>query len=392
MRQLSPLLLVLCLTACSTAIPASNSNPSNSPKPNASSSPSTGATANPASSPAVAAPSPTAEPGLMLPVLSKISTVAGTREQVSKDGTLEEARFYAPTGVVSDGKGTLYIADEGAHTIRKITASGVTTFAGTGVAGYKDGAGDQAQFRNPWDLVLDAQGNLYVADSGNHRIRKIAPDGTVSTIAGNGKNAFANGPALEASFFSPTGLDRDAEGNLYVADQTNNLIRKISPSGEVSTLAGASDNSNGLKDGQGGAAQFRRPTDVHMTAKGLYVADDGNHAIRLIAADGTVSTVVGAGARSQGATDGPPAEALLNSPVSLCSDKAGNLYFVEFNGNAVRKMTPDGTVSSLIRGIPPGFVDGPLAEGKVNGPTGIFCGENVLYVADRDNHRVRKID
>lgn len=387
MRQLSPLLLVLCLTACSTATPASNSTPSGSPKPEAS--PSGVASSSPQAS---ANPSSPPSPEANLLGFSKISTVAGTREQVSKDGTLAEARFYAPTGVVSDGKGTLYIADEGAHTIRKITASGVTTFAGTGVAGYKDGAGDQAQFRNPWDLVLDAQGNLYVADSGNHRIRKITPDGTVSTLAGNGKNAFANGPALEASFFSPTGLDRDAEGNFYVADQTNNLIRKISASGEVSTLAGAADNSNGLKDGQGGAAQFRRPTDVHMTAKGLYVADDGNHAIRLITADGTVSTVVGAGARSQGATDGPPTEARLNSPVSLCSDKAGNLYFVEFNGNAVRKMASDGTITSLIRGIPPGFVDGPLAEGKVNAPTGIFCSENALYVADRDNHSVRKID
>jgi hypothetical protein len=379
MRQLSPLLLALCLTACSTATPASNSNPSSSPKPDA-------------SSPAVGAPSPTAEPGLMLPVFSKISTLAGTREQVSKDGTLEEARFYSPTGVVSNGAGTVYVADEGAHVIRKITASGVTTFAGTGVAGYKDGAGDQAQFRNPWDLVLDLQGNLYVADSGNHRIRKIAPDGTVSTLAGNGKNAFANGPALEASFFSPTGITRDAENNFYVADQTNNLIRKISPSGEVSTLAGAADNSNGLKDGRGSEALFRRPSDVVMTSGGLYVADDGNHAIRKITSDGTVSTVVGAGARSQGATDGPAAEARLNGPVSLTTDIVGNLYFVEFNGNAVRKMTPDGTVTSLIRGIPPGFVDGPLAEGKVNAPTGIFFDGQVMYIADRDNHRVRKID
>lgn len=385
MRSFSLILLALCLTACSTATPASNSTPSGSPKPVATPSES------PSGSP-TAMPSATASPSSMLPVLSKISTVVGTREQVTKDGPLADARFYSPTGVVSDRAGTLYIADEGSHTIRKITASGVTTFAGTGVAGYKDGPGDQAQFRNPWDLVLDAQGNLYVADSGNHRIRKIAPDGTVTTVAGNGKNAFANGPALEASFFSPTGIERDAQGNFYVADQTNNLIRKISPSGEVTTLAGVPDAGNGLKDGPGNQALFRRPTDVLMTARGLYVADDGNHAIRLIAADGTVSTLVGSGARSQGATDGPPAEALLNSPVSLTQDSNGNLYFVEFNGSTVRKMAPDGTVTSLIRGIPPGFVDGPLAEGKVNGPTGIFFDGQALYIADRDNHRVRKID
>ncbi|HEY9841143.1 MAG TPA: hypothetical protein V6D23_11855 [Candidatus Obscuribacterales bacterium] len=389
---ISAVLICLILTACS---PPAGTNPNNPP-----------ASASPQPSPGAATPSPGAaipSPGAATPVpsdanalsLSKISTVAGGGKDLvpeAKDGSLSEARFQEPTGVVADASGNLYVTDEGSNTIRKITAQGVSTLAGTGKPGYKDGPGNEAQFSDPWDLVLDAQGNLYVADSGNHRIRKITPDGTVSTVAGSGKNDLNDGPALEADFFNPTGLDRDAQGNFYVADQTNNVIRKISASGQVSTLAGSPDGTSGLTDGKGAAAMFRRPTDVLMTARGLYVADDGNHAIRLIAADGTVTTLVGRGARSQGNQDGSSATAELNGPASLTADRAGNIYFVEFNGNTVRRMNPAGDVTTLISGIPGGFVDGSLAIGKVNAPTGIFCDGKVLFVADRDNHRIRKLD
>lgn len=392
MKRLSYSLIVVSVLSACTSAPSGNTSPS--PAPSTSSSAS--ASSNPGSTPSASvSPGPATSPssvsgGLNL---SKLSTFAGSKQVVAsaKDGSLAEARFFQPAGLVGDGSGSLYVADEGSYTLRKITAQGVSTLAGSGKRGFKDGPAAEAQFSSPRDLVRDPQGNLYIVDGGNHRIRKLSPDGMVSTVAGSGKNEFKDGPAASAGFYNPTGLDRDSQGNLYVADQTNNVIRKITPDGMVSTFAGAADGSSGYADGKA-EARFRQPSDVLMTAKGLYVADDGNHAIRLISSDGTVSTVAGAGQRNQGSQDGNLETARLNGPNSLTADAAGNIYFVEFNGNAVRMLSVTGQVTTLVRGVPSGNVDGPLATAKVSAPTGIWCDGTSLFIADRDNQLIRRID
>jgi sugar lactone lactonase YvrE len=200
-------------------------------------------------------------------------------EEGFADGIGRDAKFERPSGIAIDAAGNLYVADGGNHRIRKITPAGkVSTLAG-GEEGFADGIGRDAKFREPSGITIDTVGNLYVADSVNNRIRKITPAGKVSTIAG-GERGFADGIGGDASFYSPTGIAIDAVGNLYVADAGNNRIRKVTPAGEVSTLAGG---KRGFTNGFGSYARFNGPVDIAIDAAGnLYVADTWNHRIRKI--------------------------------------------------------------------------------------------------------------
>jgi serine/threonine-protein kinase len=216
----------------------------------------------------------------------------------------------------------------------------VSTLAGGSEAGYTDGPGDKAFFRTPANLAVDAAGIVYVADTNNHRIRLIRPDGTVGTLAGQLKpgmvSGYADGPAAEAKFNSPRSVAVDGAGNVYVVDTGNQRIRAISPAGQqVTTLAGGPQ--PGYKDGQGAEARFSYPSDLAVDAAGnLYVADTANHCIRKITPDGTVTTLAGTGAA--GYADGPLAEAQFRAPEGIAVDGAGNVYVADTGNQRIREI------------------------------------------------------
>ena len=277
-----------------------------------------------------------------------VSTFAGSGYSNSLDGQGVNADFSYPRGIASDGSGNFYIGDYNNNKIRKITSSGlVSTFAGSGSAGIYNDQGTSASFKLPHGVAVDfMNGNIYVADKGNHAIRKITSSGVVTTLAGSGSSGFANGQGVGATFAQPQGVAVDGYGNVYVADSDNNRIRKITSSGAVTTLAGSGSAS--FADGQGTSASFNYPMGIAISTSGnLYVADTYNHAIRKVTPDGVVTTVVGTG--SSGFSDGRGTAAILNSPYAVTLDTLGNIYFV--GSNRVRKITfptdsADSTTSS----------------------------------------------
>ncbi len=273
-----------------------------------------------------------------------VTTVAGTNTWTypgGVDGIGADARFYYPNGVVTDKGGLLYVADTFDHAIRQIAPGAVvTTVAGTLTwynSGSVDGTGSAARFRYPDRVAVDGTGNLYVSDSGNHTIRKIAPGGVVTTLAGTaGTAGNIDGTGSFARFNDPTGISIDGLGNIYVADTGNGTIRKITQAGVVTTLAGTAG-VTGAADGTGPAASFNHLQDVAVdTAGNLFVADSGNNTIRMITPGGAVTTIGGI-AGVIGSEDGIGTAARFNNPTGLAVDASGNLYVTEYGNSAVRK-------------------------------------------------------
>ncbi len=269
--------------------------------------------------------------------LGEVTTLAGSGNQGSDNGPDTASSFFSPRGVTVDGSGNVYVADWGNHLIRKIGQAGdVTTFAGNGMQGFANGPDTSASFKFPQGIAIDAAGNLYIGDSGNELIRKISPSGVVTTLAGNGSIGSSNGIGAEASFYNPIGIAVDASGNVYVADANNQVIRKITPSGTVTTYAGNGD--QGFANGPAIAASFNSPKGVAVDASGnVFVADTGNNLIRQISTSGEVTTVAGSG--SSGSDNGNVAVATFNQPVSVAVDGSGNLYVADYGNNLIRKIT-----------------------------------------------------
>lgn len=274
-----------------------------------------------------------------------VTTFAGkVGETGSADGQGANARFNSPKGIAIGG-GFIYVADRGNFTIRKITLDGsVSTFAGTaGIPGDYDGGaanngtGPLAKFTTPEDLAVDKGGNVYVSDTDSATIRKISPAGVVSTFAGiAGQGGTVDGPATSAKFSAPRGLTVDKDGNVYVADDSDSVIRKITAAGAVTTLAGNASASTGTTDGTGSEARFKWPFGVTVDAAGnLYVADSGNHTIRKITPNGVVTTVAGT-AGTTGSSDAVPT---FNEPFGITIDSLGNLYVTDFKNHTIRKGT-----------------------------------------------------
>jgi outer membrane protein assembly factor BamB len=273
----------------------------------------------------------------------EVTTLAGSGDwpPASSDGTGSAARFYDPMSVAIDNAGNTLVADHASHTLRKVTpAGGVTTLAGSaGSPGSANGTGSAARFNDPYGVAVDSVGTIFVADKGNHTIRKVTPAGLVTTLAGSAGNAgSANGSGSVARFNSPTGVAVDGAGNVFVADNGNHTLRKVTPAGVVTTLAGTPD-SPGDADGTGSAARFFYPTGVTVDNAGnLFVADAWNNTIRRVTSAGVVTTIGGTPGLV-GSADGVGGAAGFANPSGITVDSAGTLYVADADNNRVSKGT-----------------------------------------------------
>jgi len=320
--------------------------------------------------------------------ITTVSTIAGNREEGTADGKGAAARFFGPRGVAIDAQNNIYVADTRNHRIRKITPDGtVTTLAGTGEEGFAGGLRQNARFNRPSSLVLDPQGNIYIIDMGNNCIRKITSDGQVSTLAGSYYPGFADGKGSLAKFHSPRAITIDNANNLYVTDTENNAIRKITPDGTVSTFAG-NPYKYGSADGEGKEATFFYPLGIVSDGHGnIFVADNGNRKIRRITLNAIVSTYAGTG--TPGFSNGEAQSAQI-SPNGITINKQGDV-FVTDSYSLIRKITPSGQVSTLA-GSTPGYQDGNPMEAKFGAPKDLaFDKDGNLIVADDYNNCIRKI-
>lgn len=324
----------------------------------------------------------------------QISTLAGTAPiSGNADGSGAAARFNEPASITTDPNGVMYVADRLNHKIRKILPNGsVITLAGTGTPGSADGPAGTATFNEPWGVACDALGNVYVADTRNYKVRKIDPSGVVSTLAGVGVFGTTNGPVATARFGFPAGIAVTANGStIYVSDYNTHVIRKIE-AGQVSTLAG-SVFLPGATDGVGTTASFNKPYGICLTASGtLYVSDESNHKIRRVTAAGVVSTLAGSGV--PGNTDGLGSIAQFNYPSAVITDTLGNIFVADAGAHTIRKVSPSGAVTTYA-GLSnqPGSTDGSYTVARFNQPSGIAYSrmDRAIVVADKANHVLRKI-
>ena len=325
----------------------------------------------------------------------KVTTLAGgPGGSGSTDGSGYSARFNTPSGAAIDGSGNVYIADTFNSTIRKIAPDGVvSTIAGiAGQSGSVDGQGATARFSHPSGVALDSGGTVFVADSNNHTIRRITTAGAVTTLAGSpGKYGSADGTGEDARFWSPSGIAVDQSGNLFVADTENSTIRKVTPEGVVSTWAGSTQQP-GDADGTGATARFRYPRGLAVdTAGTVYVADVDNHTIRKITQDGSVTTLAGI-AGQYGSSDGAGADARFNNPYGVALDNSGHILVADYGNGTVRQVTAGGVVTTIAGRVgQSGSADGVGSSATFCGLSGLAAdGSGKLYVADSNNHAIRK--
>lgn len=323
---------------------------------------------------------------------STVSTFAGGSTYGYLDGTGTAALFSGPQALTYNN-GNVYVIDALNNLIRKMTTTAVVSSYTNPTLGYADGAIASATFYGPRSIAFDATGNAYVADLGNNLIRKITPAGVVSTFAGNGLYGYVDGTGSFVEFRSPSGVACDATGNVYVADRGNNLIRKITPAGVVSTLAGyppqvGGGPVTGYFDGSGTtvygtAALFSSPTSVAVDATGnVYVADQGNRAIRMITSAGVVTTLAG----------NPVQKNVVGAPVAISIDAAGNLYIADSSGR-ILEITAAKVLYTLAGALnTSGYIDGPGTTALFNNPQGVTAdAAGNVYVGDFYNNVIRKI-
>ena len=320
----------------------------------------------------------------------QVSTFSGSGTAGYTNGASGESAFYNPVGVAADTAGNLYVADAFNSLVRKIAPDGVvTTVAGSATSGFADGVGTAAEFNHLHSLALDSSNNLYVADTDNNRIRKITSDGVVTTFAGSGTVGNVDGTGVTAEFNQPYGVAFDSSGTLYVADTYNSLIRKITPDGVVTTLAGSG--TAGYADGTGTAAVFDHPRRLAFdSADNLYVADTGNNVVRKISPAGVVKTFAGSG--TAGYVDGASTAAKFDHPDCVAVDGLGNVYVIDTFNNRIRKITSNGDVTTFAGSGTADYEDGIGTAASFNRPNGGgFDRSGNLYVADTFNNRIRKV-
>jgi uncharacterized protein (TIGR03437 family) len=340
----------------------------------------------------------------------QIKTVVGSNEitVVFNEAPATTIRLNGPTGVTVDGSGDIFIAEgsigtgtglgSGDYRIWEVNGAGiVSTAAGNGLESYSGDGGPAAaaQLSAPASMVLDTVGNLYIADTGNNRVRKVSVSGAITTAAGNGAAGYSGdgGPATSAMLNGPQGLAADADGNVYIADTGNNIIRKLLPDGTIISIAG---NGNAAFFGDGGpanSAALHSPKGLWNAGGGyIFIADTGNDRIRELQPNGTIITVAGDGAQGWAGDGGAPTAAALNSPTGVTLDSTGNLYIADQGNNRVRMLSTGGVISTFAGG---GSIlgDGGSATGaQLNAPSSVALdAAGNLYIADTGNNRVRVV-
>ena len=335
--------------------------------------------------------------------IGTITTVAGTGEGSfgGDGGPAVRSQLREPRGVAVDGAGNLYIADSQNNRIRKVDSTGtITTVAGTGAFGFSGDGGPavRSQLYFPSGVTVDGAGNLYIADSGNHRIRKVDSRGTITTVAGTGFGFSSGdgGPAVEARLSYPEGVALDGAGNLYIAASGNHRIRKVDSRGTITTIAGTGESGFSGDGGPAVRSQLYFPTGVALDGAGnLYIGDLYNHRIRKVDSRGTITTIAGTGESGFSGDGGPAIAAQFNSPTGVALDGAGNLYIGDLYNHRIRKVDSRGTITTIAgKGVPPGFSGdgGPATEAHLYAPWGVAAdGAGNLYIADTSNHRIRKV-
>jgi sugar lactone lactonase YvrE len=331
-----------------------------------------------------------------------ISTVVGDGRTIrggGDGGPATSAQINGALGLALDAAGNLYIADAYDSSIRKVTPDGVISTIDGGLVRFD--VGDQviffAQFRFPSGVAVDATGNVYIADTNNSRVSRVTAGGVISTVAGVGIGFVGDGgPATSARLLSPTDVAVDAAGNLYITDSTNSRIRKVTADGVISTVAGRGINVP-THLGDGGlatSALLFYPRSIAVDAAGnLYIAE-GNHNIRKVTADGVISTIAGSTRFGFGGDGGPATSALLGSPTGVAVDAAGNLYIADSYNQRIRKITVDGMISTIAGTGTYGFSGdgGPAISAELASPSGVAVDTaGNLYIADLGNFRVRKV-
>jgi sugar lactone lactonase YvrE len=336
-----------------------------------------------------------------------LTTVVGDGgEDLGDGGPAKSAGFCSTTDVALDTAGNMYIADAGIYcggpggnTVRKVDKDGIiTTVAGTEEPGFSGDGGPatKAQLNVPIAVAADQEGNLYISDENNFRIRKVDKDGIITTIAGTGKEGYSGdgGPATSAKLTDPGGIAFDAEGNLYLADYTS--VRKVDPSGTITTVAGT---GKAGFSGDGGPATEAQLTayDVALDRNGnIYISDTENQRIRKVDQDGIITTVAGSGDKGYSGDGGPATEAALRGPVGIAVDGEGNVFFADHHNTVVRKVDRNGTITTFAG---TGWSistreKGPATEVSLNEPWGgpfVDRDSGILYIADTFNDRIRAV-
>ena len=330
-----------------------------------------------------------------------ITTVAGSGEAgfSGDDGPAVEARLNDPRGVTADGAGNLFIADTNNHHIRKVDVAGIiTTVAGSGNFGWfggDDGSAVRAQLNQPQDVALDEAGNLYIADSGNRRIRKVNAAGVITTFAGTGLGGYRRdgGSATRAQLTMPIGVAADGAGNIYIADSGNHTVRRVDAADIITTFAGTGEAGFSGDGGPAIQAQLDSPGGAAVDGAGNLFIADGNR-IRKVDAAGTITTVAGEGRRFSG-DGGPATAAQFYDPRDVAVDGAGNIFIADRYNHRIRKVNAAGTITTVAGTVERGFSGdgGPATQARLDIPVGVAVdGSGNIFIADQRNHRIRKVD
>jgi len=348
----------------------------------------------------------TASTGIINFIAGSVPIAAGATTGVpavgySGDGAAANlAGLVTPFALAVDSSGQVYFAENGDSRIRMINTKGIiNTIAGNGTAGYSgDGStGTAAELNFPTGVAVDSSGNVYIADLVNLRIRKLTPGGTISTVAGNGKYSYSgdSGQATSAQLNTPQAVASDSSGNLYIADTVNNAVRKVTAAGVISTIAGNGTAGSGGDGGASTSAQLHSPQGIAVDASGnVYVADTQNARVRKIS-NGAINTVAGSGTAGFGGDSGAATSAQLNIPAGLAVDGASNLYIADFSNNRVRKVTPGGTITTLAGNGLAGYAGdgGPATGAQLTTPMGVATDSSGnVYIADTGNNAVRMVN
>ncbi len=331
-----------------------------------------------------------------------ITTVAGngTSGYLADGVAATSTRINQPYGVAVDASGNFYIADTWNHRVRKVNSSGIiSTIAGTGTSGFSGdgGAATAAALSGPTGVTLDNSGNIYIADQQNNRVRKISTTGVISTVAGNGTGGFSgDGAAATAAALNfPTGVLVDGSGNIFIADYFNNRVRKVSTSGIISTIAGTGASTYGGDGGAATLAQIYYPTHLASDMAGnLYIADYYNHRIRKVNTSGIISTVAGNGLTGSSGDGAAATAARLTYPYGVSVDILGNVFIGDASNHRIRKVNLSGIINTLAGTGTGGFSGDNCAASaaQLNNPAGVAVDiTGAVYFADRSNHRIRKI-